>query len=57
MKRWRTRAARYEASKAQLHEAETKLYFAIKIREGMAKERETALFLSSWGLRISRNDV
>jgi integrase/recombinase XerD len=29
----------------------------LKIREGMAKEEEAALFLNSWGRRISRNDV
>jgi len=29
----------------------------LKIREGMAREKEIALFLSSWGRRISRNDV
>jgi integrase/recombinase XerD len=29
----------------------------LKIREGMAKEEEIALFLNSWGRRISRNDV
>jgi integrase/recombinase XerD len=29
----------------------------LKIREGMAKKEEIALFLNSWGHRISRNDV
>ncbi|VVB70042.1 Tyrosine recombinase XerA [uncultured archaeon] len=29
----------------------------LKIREGLDKGKETALFLSSWGGRISRNDV
>ena len=29
----------------------------LRVREGVNKKKETALFLSSWGHRISRNDV
>jgi len=29
----------------------------LRVREGMNKKKETALFLSAWGNRISRNDV
>ena len=29
----------------------------LRVREGINKEKETALFISSWGNRISRNDV
>jgi integrase/recombinase XerD len=29
----------------------------LRVREGINKKKETALFISSWGNRISRNDV
>ena len=29
----------------------------LRIREGVNRRKETALFLSTWGFRISRNDV
>jgi integrase/recombinase XerD len=29
----------------------------LRVREGVNRKKETALFLSSWGYRISRNDV
>jgi len=29
----------------------------LRVREGVNRKKETALFISSWGNRISRNDV